>query len=194
MVELVTGFGFVLIYVLLPDLLGPHPYISDTTYYMLYIIYCVLFSFFVVLFFTDLEYGILPDKIVFPATIAALAWRTAPLVFSSKSLILNTSYWMLPAFGLAFFFLLLIIITRGRGMGFGDVKLGFLIGLVLGWPQTLVAAVLAFLFGGLVSVILLIGGRKHFGETVPFGPFLIAGTAIAALFGIEIWNWYIGLL
>jgi len=179
-VEILTGVGFVLLFWLGKDYHGLY-------YWLLITVYCLLFSSFIVLFFTDLEYGILPDRVVAPAMAATLVWRITPLV-------LNTRYWILPALGLALFFLFLIAITRGRGMGFGDVKLGFLVGLVLGWPGTLVAAFLAFLLGGLVSAILLVVGRKHFGETVPFGPFLIIGTGIAVVFGSQIWSWYLSLL
>jgi len=191
-VEVLTGIGFVFLCWWIWD---TKYQILDTGYWILFATYClVLFSVFVALFFTDLEYGVLPDKIVVPAIGVALAWRVVPLVLNTKYQILDTKYWILPAFGLSLFFLLLIAVTCGRGMGFGDVKLGFLVGLVLGWPKILVAAFLAFLFGGMVSVILLISGKKRFGETIPFGPFLIAGMGAAAVWGDAIWEWYLGML
>ena len=196
-VELLTGIGFAFIFWLVTERCG---FTADkhgvaTSYQLLVTSYCLLFSSFVVLFFTDLEYGVLPDKIVLPVTVVVLFWRVAEsLIPGTKYQILNIRHWILPAFGLSLFFLLLIAITRGKGMGFGDVKLGFLMGLVLGWPKTLVAAFLAFLFGAVVSVILILAGRKHFGQTVPFGPFLIVGTGVAVFWGSRVWSWYLGML
>lgn len=189
LVELLSGFGWVLIgyYFVSPSLLiNPLPRLIPATYYLL------LLSAGIVLFFTDLESGLLPDAIILPTAVLVFLWRLCPIILNSiPRLILDTSYLLLPAFGLAAFFWLLILITRGRGMGLGDVKLGFLIGLILGWPLTLVAAFLAFLLGGSISAMLLVVGRKRFGETVPFGPFLILGAASALLFGSQLWQWYL---
>lgn len=215
LVELLTGVGFAAITVhVLGNSLPPFTtlynafplrkeWLSIVKYskvLFLLFVYCS----FLVLFFTDFEYGVLPDAIILPASVVALVWRLLGLrgVVLSFTTLFNTlhslayglSAVLAPPLSLAGFFLLLILITRGRGMGFGDVKLGFLMGLVLGWPGTVVAAFLAFLFGGVVSVILLSGGWKKFGEAVPFGPFLITGTAVAAVYGSVIWEWYVGML
>ena len=69
-------------------------------------------------------------------------------------------------------------------MGFGDVKLAFLIGLILGFPKTVVALYVAFLTGAVISIILILGKKKKFkGSTIPFGPFLVIGTFIALFWG-----------
>ena len=79
-------------------------------------------------------------------------------------------------------------------MGGGDVKLAFLVGLIVGWPNMIVAVVLAFLTGALVSVILMALGKTKFGETIPFGPFLVVGTYAALLFGGSVLEWCLRLL
>ncbi|MBI2017850.1 prepilin peptidase [Candidatus Daviesbacteria bacterium] len=91
------------------------------------------------------------------------------------------------------FFYLLIIITKGKGMGGGDVKLGAFIGLMLGFPNSLVALILAFFSGAIVSILLLASGRKKIGQVIPFGPFLVIGALIALFWGDKIFNWYIKL-
>ena len=77
------------------------------------------------------------------------------------------------------------------GMGLGDVKLAALIGLVLGalgWGYLLVGALLAMLTGGVGVVALAMGkGRK---DTLPFGPFLALGAAVAVFVGPAIAGWY----
>ncbi len=91
------------------------------------------------------------------------------------------------------FFWGLIIITRGKGMGGGDVKLGAFMGLMLGFPQSLIALILSFLTGAIFSMILIIFGKKHFGQTIPFGPFLVIGSLVALFWGNQIIDWYLHL-
>lgn len=100
---------------------------------------------------------------------------------------------LLMGFLIAGFFMLLIVITAGRGMGGGDVKLGGLIGVSLGFPYSLVALVLSFVSGALFSVGLILLKRKHFGQTIPFGPFLVIGSLVALFWGPQIVNWYLHL-
>ena len=72
-------------------------------------------------------------------------------------------------------------------MGFGDVKLVFLIGLILGILNTVLALYLAFLTGAAVGLILILWGkRKFFGGKIPFGPFLVLGTFISLFLGEKI--------
>ncbi|MBU4142760.1 A24 family peptidase, partial [Patescibacteria group bacterium] len=75
-------------------------------------------------------------------------------------------------------------------MGLGDVKLAFLMGLILGWPSILLALFLAFFSGALVGVGLVIAGKKTMKSQIAFGPFLIAGTLAALFWGQQILNWY----
>ena len=63
-------------------------------------------------------------------------------------------------------------------MGMGDVKFAFVMGLLLGSPGVIIALYIAFLTGAILSAILILSKRKKFGQTVPFGPFLVVGTLI----------------
>lgn len=142
------------------------------------IYYLFITSSLIVIFFADLKYGIIPDKIIFPAIFVSLVY-----------LILNT-YYLIPilsALGASLFFLLLFLVTRGRGMGFGDVKFAFLMGLILGFPNIVVALYTAFLTGAAVGIILILWRRKRIrGATIPFGPFLVLGTLMSILFGDQL--------
>ena len=77
------------------------------------------------------------------------------------------------------FFGALYLLTKGKGMGGGDVKYAFFMGLFLGYPGIIEGLYIAFLTGAFVSVMLILAGKKKFGQTIAFGPFLIAGTIIA---------------
>lgn len=144
------------------------------------IYYLLITSSLIVIFFADLKYGIIPDKVVLPAIGAALGY----LFLSSQ---LSTLSYFLSAFGACLFFLFLFLVTRGRGMGFGDVKFAFLMGLILGFPNIIIALYIAFLTGAVLGCILILWGKKKLiGESIPFGPFLVFGTGAALFFGADI--------
>jgi len=134
----------------------------------------------VALFFIDLKYGILPFVIIFPAVLVTVLWH---LVIPQADFV-NL---FLSAFGAFLFFLCLFLATKGRGMGFGDVVYAFLMGLLLGFPKIIFGLYIAFIGGAIISLLLVALKRKKLsGGTVPFGPFLIAGTIISLLWGQEL--------
>lgn len=135
------------------------------------------------IFFSDLVYGVIPDL--------AIATGVAGASLSNLSNLRNLSY-LLAAIGAAGFFLLLVLITRGRGMGTGDVTLAAFLGLWLGWPRILLAFWLAFIFGAVAGLILIGLKLKRFGQTIPFGPFLIAAAIISAIVNHD-WRILFGL-
>ncbi len=142
--------------------------------------YLFIISSLIVIFFADLKYGIIPDKIIFPAIGVSFLY----LFINPSSLIINH---LLFAIAACLFFLLLFLVTRGRGMGFGDVKFAFLMGLVLGFPNIIVALYVAFLTGAIVGCILIIWRKKRvFGTAIPFGPFLVLGTLLTLFWGESI--------
>ena len=79
--------------------------------------------------------------------------------------------------------------SRG-GMGFGDVKLAFVLGVWLGLEQSLLCLLLAFILGGVVGVILLLTGLKTRKDAIPFGPYLCVSGWVSLLCGKELIAWY----
>jgi leader peptidase (prepilin peptidase)/N-methyltransferase len=100
----------------------------------------------------------------------------------------------LSALGAAGFFLVIFLISRGKWLGFGDVKLVFLMGLFLGFPKILVALFFAYLIGAIIGIGLVLAKKKTLKSEVPFGPFLVTGTFIALFFGSQLINWYLGFI
>lgn len=88
------------------------------------------------------------------------------------------------------FFLLQYLVSAGRWIGGGDIRLGALMGAMLGALLTLAALVAAYLLGALGAVFLLLCGKKKLSEKVPFGTSLAFSTAVMLLFGAEIVQWY----
>jgi leader peptidase (prepilin peptidase)/N-methyltransferase len=74
----------------------------------------------------------------------------------------------------------------------GDVKLMAPIGLFLGWKLCLLALLLSIISAGLTSLVLIIFGFKKKKDTIPFGPFIVAGTFTTLMWGFDILNWYFG--
>ena len=77
-----------------------------------------------------------------------------------------------------------------QGMGMGDVKLGGLIGLMVGYPYVLVALLLAVVSGGVIASLLLLLRIKSRKDAIPFGPFMAAGAFVTLLWGQAILDWY----
>ncbi|HTY40072.1 MAG TPA: prepilin peptidase [Candidatus Paceibacterota bacterium] len=90
------------------------------------------------------------------------------------------------ALGAAVFFGALIIITRGRGMGEGDLKFAAALGLVFGWPDTLFVIMLAFMLGAAVGVGAMLAGKKTMKSALPFGPFLAAAALLVFAAGAQL--------
>ena len=91
------------------------------------------------------------------------------------------------------FFGLIFTVTKGRGMGFGDVKLAGALGLLLGWPDSVLSFALSFVIGSVGGLLLMFLGRKKFRQPIPFGPYLIAGVFITVFFGFQIVDGYFKL-
>jgi leader peptidase (prepilin peptidase)/N-methyltransferase len=79
-------------------------------------------------------------------------------------------------------------------MGWGDVKMAGLVGLVTGFPTICVALFIALVTGGLTAAFLLLLGLRGRKEAIPFGPFLSLGAIAALLWGSTICEWYLELL
>ena len=150
-----------------------------------------IISFLIVIFVYDLKHYIIPDKVIYPA-IGITLFYDFYLGFTKSPLILGDFVnQLLSATGAAGFFAAIVIVSRGKWMGVGDIKLAFLMGLILGLPSILVALFLAFLSGAIIGVGLIVSGKKTMKSEVPFGPFLVTGTFIALFWGQELINWYV---
>jgi prepilin signal peptidase PulO-like enzyme (type II secretory pathway) len=91
------------------------------------------------------------------------------------------------------FFGLLVFLSRGRGMGMGDVKLALVSGLVLGWPDIVIAALISFIIGGVAGGVLLALKQKTVKDKIPFAPFFVTGIFLSVLLGHSLVNGYFSL-
>jgi leader peptidase (prepilin peptidase)/N-methyltransferase len=153
--------------------------------------YLVLVSGLLALSLIDFDTFLLPDRIVYPlsATLVVLFGLAAVLDGSGSDLVRA----LLGGLA-AFAFFLTVHLVAPRGMGFGDVKLSFSLGLALGWlswGSVFVGLFLGFLLGAVIGVLLIATGLRTRRDHVPFGPFLAAGTVLAILFGQSLLDLYL---
>jgi prepilin signal peptidase PulO-like enzyme (type II secretory pathway) len=197
LVELATGGLFVLVFGFWKSEFGIGIWNLLDFVYLL-----AISSFLIVVFVFDLKHYLIPDEIIYPAVIVSLIYRLFEILnFGNWSLFGNWKLEignslpfvigpLLSAAGAALFFFSIYFFSRGRAMGFGDVKLAFLIGLVLGFPQTAVALLFAFWSGSLIGLVLMLWKKKTLKSELPFGPFLVAGVFFAWFFGQAPVDWY----
>jgi leader peptidase (prepilin peptidase)/N-methyltransferase len=140
----------------------------------------------IIIFVYDFKHYIIPDKILWPAIAIALIYDLIPPYNAW-----NLFYTFLAVVIAAGFFWVIFFFSKGKWMGFGDVKLAVLMGLLLGLPNVLAALFLAFFFGAIIGIILMALKKKNLKSEIPFGPFLIAGTFLAMLYGNQIIQWYL---
>lgn len=153
-----------------------------------FLFYIILFSILVVISGIDYHYQIIPDTLVLAIFVVGIGLKLANLLSYGQALyILNSLLGLLIGGG---FLLIVAIVSRG-GMGGGDIKLMAALGFWIGWKYAILSLLLSFIIGGILSLGLLITKVKSRGEFIPFGPFLVMGFIVTALWGERILNWYL---
>jgi prepilin signal peptidase PulO-like enzyme (type II secretory pathway) len=180
----------------------------------------VVASVFIVLLMTDLKYRLIPDKVVIPGILFILIYTATFITIASTQFyyqlknddfgvyLLESGYWhmqvtglmreyavtVISALAIGFFFWFLVYITKGRGMGGGDIRLAVMIGLFNGFSENVLAIFLGFVFGAVFSGAMILFRRKSIKDTIAFGPFLILGSVVAFMYGRTILQWYFNLM
>jgi leader peptidase (prepilin peptidase) / N-methyltransferase len=158
-----------------------------------FVLWLVLLVGFVALTLFDLRWFLLPNKVVFPLVGLGAIWVAGGLVLGgSWRDVLGSAAGAAIIAGL---FWILFQVSKGKWIGFGDVKLGILLGMLAGGVlQACLVLFIASLTGLLVALPLVLQGKAHRKTLLPFGPLLLAGTIVVQLFGTDIINWYTRLL
>jgi leader peptidase (prepilin peptidase)/N-methyltransferase len=204
LVEIITGFIFLLVpwYIL-----SFFPLVSVAHPMVLAALWIAAFCALLLLAYIDVLQGIMPDELTFIFGILAFVicavQSGAPLPMISflgpyaVLFGLINSFWISRMVGALFgflFFLMLLLATRGRGMGWGDVKLALPLGLLFGWPDVLLVCAIAFVIGALTGIIAILDKKKTMKGTLPFGPFLAVGAAFVFFWGAPLIAWYFHVL
>ncbi len=146
---------------------------------LLYSLYAAIF---VLVTVTDLEHRLVLNAVILPAI--GLALMAGPFTpdLGWRSMLVGGLIGFLS-------FYLLALLWPGA-MGFGDVKLAAFIGLITGFPGVVVALVVTFLAGGVISLLLIVTRIRSLRDYIPYGPFLVIGGMVALLWGPAIVDAY----
>ena len=143
-------------------------------------------SMLVIITVSDIAYMLIPDKVLLPFAAVLLVLRfIVPL----------DPWWdsLLGAF-VGFSVLLLIATLSKGGMGGGDIKLFFVIGLVLGTAGTLLTLFLASFIGAIVGIVILRIRKQGRKTPIPFGPSIALAAVLVYLWGEQWIGWYVNLV
>ncbi len=181
--ELTGGLFFLASYAFWPDTLG-----SAASYARVVLWVCALVLL-LILFFYDLQWYLLPNKLIHPLWGVAFLDAAMQVVLApSKATLIGIALAIAVAAGLFYAF---YKVSDGAWIGFGDVRLGFAMGLLLGNPWLAgLALFTASLVGIVASLPSMVLRKKSLKSKVPFGPLLILGLLIARLWGAGIIDWY----
>lgn len=179
LVELFTGLIFVLIF--------NFQFMNFDIFTFLY--YLIIFSFLIVIFVYDLKHSLIPDSVIYSAIIITFFYRLFEIwKIGNFQPLISPLFLALSA---SLFFGAIVLVSKGKWMGSGDISLAFLMGLILGWPNILVALMISFFIGAIIGTGLILKGKKSLKSEIPFGPFLVLGTFVALFWGEKIVNWYL---
>jgi leader peptidase (prepilin peptidase) / N-methyltransferase len=154
-----------------------------STFYLSLLRDLVIISSMILVFIIDLKWYLIFDITVLPAAAVVLA----------MNLFLGMSWQNLLVSGIigAGIFLFQYIISKGKWIGGGDIRLGLFMGLALGWPNIIAAIMLAYIGGSIIGLALIGFGKKKWGSEIPLGAFLAPATIITLLWGEVIVEWYV---
>jgi prepilin signal peptidase PulO-like enzyme (type II secretory pathway) len=150
------------------------------------LLYVVVVSFFLILFLYDYKTYLVPDKVAIPGIIIIGFLN----VFSGALL---NSILLGGVFGGAWF-LAQFILSRGKWVGGGDIRLGMLMGVLLGHPLIWLGLGAAYIGGSVIALGLMLTRRKSLKSRLPFATLLLPASFVVWLWGDSLWAWYSQLI
>jgi prepilin signal peptidase PulO-like enzyme (type II secretory pathway) len=211
LMELACGFVFLLPYFFktIPEL--NNIFFAQPAYFLIFnAIWILIFLSFVAIFAIDRKFYIIPDGLnIFLAGLGTL-------LVAENSFYANFSQFGKGSFLASFSMLFgarqdiwlnhfigalvalvvigsIILFTRGKGMGIGDLKFAVALGIIFGWPDIIFILAFSFITGSIFGIYLLLKRVKGLKDSVPFGPFLVLGALILMFFGQTILNFYFNI-
>lgn len=139
----------------------------------------------------DARFMILPNRIIYPVFMIAAVGRLIYIIGFAPHKWHDFLFWMASVAVASGIFWVLFVVSNGKWIGFGDVRLGLITGTVLADPaKSFLMIFLGSILGTLFILPALALGKKKLTSKLPYGPFLITATFITVLFGSNILHWY----
>lgn len=160
----------------------------------MFLIYASLLT---IIFVIDLEHQLVLDKVSYPGMAIAFAFsffwpgvRTFSFFWPGIGVESALLGGVTGAALMALIYLLSFLIFSQEGIGFGDVKMAALIGLMTGFPLVVEALLLSWISGGIVAALLLVFKIKGRKDMIPSATFMAIAAMVTLLWGQEIYKWY----
>ncbi|MFA7142007.1 MAG: prepilin peptidase [Candidatus Paceibacterota bacterium] len=148
---------------------------------------------FILIFVFDYKWLIIPDGVTFTGIGVTLIYLFSNTFILNAMTLDELLVRVLTSFIVFLFFFALYFFSDKKAMGFGDVKLVILLGLLLGFPNIIPALFLAFALGAVIGLLSMKFKKLGLKSEIPFGPFLVVGAFIALFFGNYLVEWYLNL-
>lgn len=152
--------------------------------FLVYLLFVI--SILLAIFVFDLKYYLIPDQFTLPAILIVILFDLV-LKRDLISVVIGAGVGLL-------FFAIQFVVSRGAWIGGGDLRLGLLMGLILGWPMILLALFISYITGALVGITLLLKKTKDWKSQLPFGPFLTGSTIFCLFWGDWVLKKYLTVL
>lgn len=187
--EIITGLVFLIFYIeyTFIEISQFNQIIFNSNIWFLYVFYTIIGIFLIAIWFYDLKYLEIPQTLVIPPIIIILL---VSFILPGPGIISM----LIGALLAIIFFGIQVWISHESWMGMGDVYVGVLIGLLLGWKYLIICLLFSYIIGSLASMVLLIAGKVNTKSKIPFAPFLVIATFITLFFGDFFYNLYLQTL
>jgi prepilin signal peptidase PulO-like enzyme (type II secretory pathway) len=191
LVEILAGILFVLV--------GYYFFQIDQTFsWIASAYYLAIISFLLVILVYDFLYMEIPSIVLALGIFLAIVFNlfadgSKEIFLGMQALDFSTYSGVLAAIVSFSFFFLMVAVSKEKWMGMGDAYLVIFLGLIVGWPNILLALLLSFSFGALAGIGLILGKKKKMGSQLPFAPFLVLGTIVTIFWHEPVIRWYLNL-
>jgi prepilin signal peptidase PulO-like enzyme (type II secretory pathway) len=167
------------------------PYGLDWAGWTLFGLWLVFLVGFMALIVYDLRWMLLPNRIVYALIALSIAQVVPKAIASGDTFdVVSGAFWGFATIGLLFY--VLFQVSKGKWIGGGDVKLAFMIGILVGGPiNSMLVLFISSVLGTVVSLPLMANKKLKISSRIPFGPFLLLATIIVYIFADRLSTWYL---
>lgn len=183
LVELTTAILFVASYSFWPEPFTP-------VQSLMFLLWLLLVTGFMALVVYDVRWMLLPTRLIYPMGVIAALFAVLRIIDTENPVGTFVNTLFATAIGGGIFYILYQI-SDGKWIGGGDIRLGWILGALVGTPVlSFMVIFIASLLGCIFALPSLLSRKLKASSEIPFGPFLIAGMIIVFFFGLNILEWY----
>ncbi len=157
--------------------------VEDGEWLALFVRDAVMVIFLTIIFVFDFKKQVILDRFTIPAIILTIIFNIA--------LGIDASVMLLGGLILGAFFAIQFLASDGHWVGGGDIRMGLLIGFLLGPILGMISVLFAYILGAIIGIYIILAKHRSLHDHMPFGTFLAISTIVVMLFGEVILGWYL---